>query len=64
MRQLYIEIDEQLYDHLIALLQQLPKEKIHVVERREALMPLQAESFEQTVDYLLDKNRELYQRLA
>lgn len=53
--------DDNLYQTLLALLKQLPANKIKIVEQQTKD---KATSFEQASDYVLKKNADLYKRLA
>jgi len=62
MKTLCLEVEDQFYEHLIVLLQQMPQEKVHIVnnEINETTTP----SIDEATDYILQKNKELYRRLA
>lgn len=62
MKTLCLEVEDQFYEHLIALLQQMPQEKVHIVndEINETTTP----SIDEATNYILQKNKELYRRLA
>ena len=62
MKTLHLSIDDALYDHLMGLIKQLPKDKIQIIDEKpteEADTP-----FSEAIDYVLDKNSELYRRLS
>jgi hypothetical protein len=60
MKILTIEVEESLYDALLEILQNLPKNKIKIqeVDNSNCL------DFEQALEHTLDKNKELYNRLS
>ncbi len=58
MKTLNIQIDESLYDALLEILKNLPKSKIKIETQDNHL------SFEQAMDYTIQKNQELYKRLS
>jgi len=58
MKTLNIQIDESLYDALLEILKNLPKSKIKIEKQDNHL------SFEQAMDYTLEKNKQLYKRLS
>ncbi|WP_353571816.1 hypothetical protein [Candidatus Albibeggiatoa sp. nov. BB20] len=62
MKTLCLEVEDQFYEHLLALLQQMPQEKVHIVNNKinETSNP----SIDEATDYILQKNKELYRRLA
>ena len=60
MKALNLQVDESLYDALLEILKNLPKSKIKIQEQNSDNNP----SFEEAVDYTLDKNKELYKRLS
>ena len=60
MKTLNIQIEDSLYDELLEILKKLPENKIKIqVQDSEKNL-----SFEQAMDYTLDKNNELYKRLS
>ena len=61
MKTISLQIDDSLYDALVALLRQLPENKIRIIETPTVPAKL---DFEQASDYVLKKNAELYKRLA
>ncbi|QFY88610.1 hypothetical protein D5125_03445 [Magnetovirga frankeli] len=63
MKHLSVEIDEKLYEPLLALLRQFPEDRVHILEQTPSSHP-QALSFEEAMAHTLDKNAELYKRLA
>ena len=58
MKTLNIQIDDVLYDALLEILKNLPKSKIKIEKLDNHF------SFEQAMDYTLDKNKQLYKRLS
>lgn len=60
MKTLTIEVEDSLYSALLEILENLPKHKIKIqeVDSDNRL------SFEDAMDYTLDKNKELYKRLS
>ena len=62
MKNLSLQIDDTLYDALVALLRQFPKDKVQIVEAPEAEKT--GMEFEQASRHVLEKNAELYKRLA
>ncbi len=60
MKALNIQVDDSLYPALLEILKNLPASKIQIQEQS----PDKELSFEQAVDYTLDKNKELYKRLS
>ncbi|GEM_PF-1017522 len=60
MKTLTLEIDESLYPSLLDILKNLPQSKIHIIEQATD----KELSFEQAMDYTLDKNKDLYKRLS
>ncbi len=62
MKTLSLQVEDHLYEALVALLQQLPQEKVRIVEEPQARSAEM--SFEQASDYALTKNAELYKKLA
>jgi len=60
MKTLNIQIDDSLYASLLEMLKKLPKSKIKIQE----LDSTNNLSFEQAMDYTLEKNKQLYKRLS
>ncbi len=60
MKALNIQVDDSLYPALLEILKNLPASKIQIQEQ----CPEKELSFEQAMDYTLDKNKELYKRLS
>jgi len=60
MKALNIQVDDSLYPALLEILQNLPKNKIKILEQPTD----NSLNFEQAMDYTLDKNKELYKRLS
>lgn len=60
MKALNIQVDDSLYPALLEILKKLPASKIQIQEQS----PDKELSFEQALDYTLDKNKELYKRLS
>ncbi len=60
MKTLTIEVEDSLYSALLEILENLPKHKIKI-QQTDSDNRL---SFEEAMDYTLDKNKELYKRLA
>lgn len=60
MKTLTIEVEDALYSELLEILENLPKHKIKIQEADSG----NRLSFEQAMDYTLDKNKKLYKRLA
>ena len=60
MKTLNIQIEDSLYDELLEILKKLPENKIKIQEQDSE----KNLSFEQAMDYTLDKNNELYKRLS
>ncbi len=60
MKTLTIEVEDSLYSALLEILENLPKHKIKI-QQTDSDNRL---GFEQAMDYTLDKNKELYKRLA
>ena len=60
MKTLNIQIEDSLYDELLEILKKLPENKIKIQEQDSE----KNISFEQAMDYTLDKNNELYKRLS
>ena len=60
MKALNIQVDDSLYPALLEILKNLPASKIQIQEQS----PDKELSFEQALDYTLDKNKELYKRLS
>ena len=60
MKALNIQVDDSLYPALLEILKNLPASKIKIQEQS----PDKELSFEQAMDYTLDKNKELYKRLS
>jgi hypothetical protein len=60
MRELQIQVDDSLYPELLKILKNLPESKINIQEQSID----KNLSFEQAMDYTLDKNKELYKRLS
>ncbi len=60
MKALNIQVDDSLYPALLEILKNLPASKIQIQEQS----PDKQLSFEQAMDYTLDKNKELYKRLS
>ncbi|WP_340121793.1 hypothetical protein [Methylobacter svalbardensis] len=60
MKTLTIQVEDTLYDALLEILENLPKHKIkiQVTDSDNHL------DFEQSMDYAMDKNKELYKRLS
>jgi len=61
MKTLTIQIDNSLYDALLEILKNLPKSKIIIQEENTEMNGL---DFDKAMDYALDKNKKLYERLA
>jgi hypothetical protein len=61
MKILTIQIDNSLYDALLEILKNLPKNKIIIQEENTEMDGL---DFDKAMDYALDKNKKLYERLA
>lgn len=61
MKTVTIQIDNSLYDALLEILKNLPKSKIIIQEENTEMEDL---DFDKAMDYALDKNKELYERLA
>ncbi|MCP4699429.1 MAG: DNA-binding protein [Gammaproteobacteria bacterium] len=59
MKTLSLQVDDNLYEALIALLKQLPENKVRILKEPPVKM-----DFEQAGGYVLKKNAELYKRLA
>lgn len=60
MKTLTIQVEDTLYDALLEILENLPKHKIKIQEMDSD----NRLDFEQAMDYVLDKNEELYKRLS
>lgn len=60
MKTLTIEVEDSLYSALLEILENLPKHKIKILEADSD----NRLSFEEAMDYTLDKNKELYKRLS
>jgi len=60
MKALNLQVDDSLYPALLEILKNLPASKIQIQEQS----PDKELSFEQAMDYTLDKNKELYKRLS
>ena len=60
MKTLNIQIDDSLYDTLLEILKKIPESKIKIQEQDFA----NNISFEEVMDYTLEKNKELYKRLS
>ena len=60
MKTLTIQVEESLYDALLEILENLPKNKIKIQEMADD----NHLDFEQAMDCTLDKNQELYKRLS
>lgn len=60
MKTLNIQIDDSLYNTLLEILKKIPESKIKIQE----LDSTNNLSFEQAMDYTLEKNKELYKRLS
>ncbi len=60
MKALHIQVDESFYPALLEVLKSLPANKIIIIEDEKPATL----SFEQAMDYTLDKNEELYKRLS
>ena len=60
MKTLNIQIDDSLYDTLLEILKKIPESKIKIQEQDLA----NNLSFEEVMDYTLEKNKELYKRLS
>jgi hypothetical protein len=60
MKALKLEIEDSLYPALLEILKNLPESKIRVLEQDVE----NTLSFEQAMDYTLEKNKELYHRLS
>ena len=60
MKVLQIEVDNAFYPTLLEVLNNLPANKITIVEAKKS----KTLSFEEAMEYTLDKNKELYQRLS
>ncbi len=60
MKTLTLEVDESLYPSLLDILKNLPKNKIQIKEQATD----KDLSFEQAMNYTLDKNKDLYKRLS
>jgi len=61
MKTLSLQVDDSLYDALLLLLKQLPENKVRIID--EPATPAEPD-FAQASDYVLQKNAELYKRLA
>ncbi len=61
MKTLTIQIDNSICDALLEILKNLPKSKIIIQEENTEMEGL---DFDKAMDYALDKNKELYERLA
>jgi hypothetical protein len=62
MKTLTIQIEDALYDALLEMLKKLPSHAIKIQEVE--LESDNSMSFEQAMEYTLDKNQELYKRLS
>lgn len=62
MKTLSVQIDDHLYEIVLALLREFPDEKVRILPEPEE--PSAEMDFEQASDYVLRKNAELYKRLA
>lgn len=62
MKTLSVQIDDHLYEIVLALLREFPEEKVRILPEPEGLS--EAMDFEQASDHVLKKNAELYKRLA
>ncbi|WP_069472390.1 hypothetical protein [Candidatus Marithrix sp. Canyon 246] len=60
MKTLNIQIEDSLYDALLEILKNLPETKIKIQE----IASTSNFSFEESMDYTLKKNKELYKRLS
>ena len=60
MKVLNIQVDDSLYPALLEILKTFPASKIQIQEQS----PDKQLSFEQAMDFTLDKNKELYKRLS
>ncbi len=60
MKSLNIQVEDSFYDALLEILKNLPKNKIQIqeIDSNNRL------DFEQTINYTLKKNQELYKRLS
>lgn len=63
MKTIALEVEDTLHEHLMALIEQLPKEKIHIVQT-EPQKTDSVYSVDQATDYVLKKNAKLYRRLS
>ncbi len=59
MKTIELKVDDTFYEHLIALIEQLPREKVEIknVTSNEIDSEISVES---AVDYVLEKNAKLY----
>jgi len=64
MKTLYLEVEDTLYEHLMALIAQLPADKVRILleEKQEVARP--GLSVEEAIEHVLKKNAELYRRLS
>ena len=60
MKSLTIQVEDSLYDALLEILKNLPKNKIQIQEVNKD----NKLEFEQAMNYALKKNKELYKRLS
>jgi hypothetical protein len=63
MKTITLSVEDALYDHLMALIDLLPTEKIHI-QQESMYESKQDLSVEDVGDYVLKKNAELYKRLS
>nr|VFK41860.1 MAG: hypothetical protein BECKSD772F_GA0070984_11077 [Candidatus Kentron sp. SD]VFK47767.1 MAG: hypothetical protein BECKSD772E_GA0070983_11057 [Candidatus Kentron sp. SD] len=64
MKTMLLEIDDSLYGHLMACIEQLPAGQARVLEEKEKAEGSSALPVEEAATYVLTKNAELYERLS
>nr|VFK50432.1 MAG: hypothetical protein BECKTUN1418E_GA0071001_10035 [Candidatus Kentron sp. TUN]VFK51648.1 MAG: hypothetical protein BECKTUN1418F_GA0071002_10035 [Candidatus Kentron sp. TUN]VFK55091.1 MAG: hypothetical protein BECKTUN1418D_GA0071000_10279 [Candidatus Kentron sp. TUN] len=63
MKTMLLEIEDTLYDRLMAFIEQLPIGQVRVLDEKEA-SGQSTLSVEEAADHVLAKNAELYKRLS
>jgi hypothetical protein len=58
MKSLNIQVEDSFYDVFLEILKNLPKIQVQEIDSDNHL------EFEQAMDYVLEKNKELYKRLS
>jgi len=64
MRTMLLEIEDSLYDRLMAFIGQLPAGQARVLDEKEKLDETSGLSLEEATAHVLAKNAELYDRLS